>query len=550
MILTNEEAVKLIKNELNLKPEIKKLRDDSKELYALVEGDMFTDELIHKIEHIEGDKKSKARKKYARDIQDFFERLFQPIDNIAYATGGNKVYKIENEEVKKSFLKTIDNIKDSNTLQHWVINIGINLSHVDPNGLMFMEYRTIPKPEVYPTYKSINDIRCYERRGQLLEYLLFEPFKVEADKGAEYYRLVDDMSDRVFRVEGSDDIRMIEEMSFVHPFGEVPAMLNSNIVKVGTDYRVSPINPILGLSKEYARDQSIKTIYKFLQGFPIHWRYVTECDDCKGVGKTKEGSCNSCDGRGYLQKSDVTDMVTLPIPRQDEATIAPDIAGNITPDLETWTKYTEELTDFENIAFRTFWGTLLGTAETFGGRKTTTEVIFNKQPIENRLNKYADYAEFVEWKMSNWILKFLDQNPNTENKIVIKYGRNYVIEPSDTILARYEESKGKQENDVVLDDLFKQYLQATYRTNPVELAINILKSEIEPYLHQSLKDVVDVFGRKEAQRKVLFSKWWNTLKMMDYEKGKDLLEVEFNKWFEENKIEIEVEVQPSINQNQ
>jgi hypothetical protein len=318
------------------------------------------------------------------------------------------------------------------------------------------------------------------------------------------------------------------------------------------DYRLSPISKILGLTKEYSRDQSIKTIYKFTQGFPIHWRYVTECEECKGRGKDEDGnSCDSCDGRGYLTKGDVTDMVTLPVPTADQPTIAPNIAGHIKPDNETWNQYTEELANLERIATITFWGTPLNSIETFGGRKTTTEVLFNKQPIENRLNKYADYGEFIEWKMSEWILNFIDlQKKKNENKIVINYGRDYVIEPSDTILARYEEAKGKQENDVIMDELFRQYLQAAYRTNPGELSKNLMKSEIEPYLHQTLKDVSDIFGSEEAQRKILFSKWWSTLKKPDYAKTKEILIVEFDKWFESNKKVIEkvVEKQPIVNQ--
>ena len=547
MTFTNEEAIELIKVKQHLTPETELLRQNSRELYALVEGDYFKEELISRIEHIEGEKKSKARKKYSRDIQDFFERLFQPIDNISYATGGNKVYKIENDDIHRKFLKQIDNIKDSNTLQHWVMNVAIKLSHVDPNGIMFMEYTTNPKTEIYPTYKSINDIRAYERRGQLLNWLLFEPEEGEDENGKyQTFRFVDEKSDRTFKQEG-EVYTLIENKSFEHPFGEVPAIINSNIVKVGKDYRISPISPILGLSREYARDQSIKTIYKFLHGFPIHWRYVTECDNCKGTGKTKEGNCGSCDGRGYLQKSDVTDMATIPTPKDGDP-ILTKVSGYESPDLETWGKYTDELNLFEKIAFRTFWGTLLGTEETFGGRKTTTEVIFNKQPIENRLNKYADYAEFVEWKMSEWILNFIDPSKKkNESNIVVKYGRNYVIEPSDTILERYKLAKDNQENDVILDDLFKQYLQTTYRTNPIELSVNLLKSKIEPYIHQSLQDVIDVFGSEEAQKKILFGKWWDSLIIKDYEKGKIQLEKEFNSWFVTNKITVKKEAeQPEV----
>ena len=538
MKLNDIQAVEKIKEHIGISPKLTKLREQSKELYALIEGDDFADQLISKIEHIEGQKKSEARKKYARDIQDFFERLFQPIENINYATGGNKVYQIDDENVKREFLKTINNIKDSNTLQNWVMNVGIKLSHVDPNGVIFMEYTTDPN-KVYPTYKSIWDIRAYERRGQLLEWILFEPIVDQDEDGnqVKYWRIVDDVTDRTFKQYG-EVFTLVKDKSFEHPFGEVPALINSNIVKVGKDYRISPITPILGLSKEYARDQSIKTIYKFLQGFPISWRYVTECEDCKGTGNKEGAGCASCNSKGYLNKGDVTDLATIPLPKEGETAIT-EIGGFDSPDLETWNQYNDELNIFEKLATRTFWGTLAGLEEAIGGRKTTTEVIFNKQPIENRLNKYADYAEFVEWRLSEWVLNFLDRSKaRDEKQIVVKYGRNYVIEPSDTILKRYEEAKGKGENDVVLDELFKQLLQATYRTNPVELQVNILKSEVEPYLHMDIKTVQDVFGIMEAQKKGLFGKWWNTLKKEDFNKDRETLISEYEVWFNANKIEV------------
>ena len=552
MVLTQGDALEILKENADINKDFISLRDDSKELYALVEGDGFDELLINKIEFIESDKKAAARKKYSRNVQDLFERLFQPLENIPYATGGNKVYNIDNVETKLEFLKTIANVKDSNTLAHWIQDTGIKLRHVDPNGLMFLEYTTKERKEVFPTYKSIHKIRNYKKRGQLLEWVVFEP-KMAKWRGmdVEHWRIVDDLTDRTF-VKYGNMYFYSESLSFEHPFGQVPAILNSNMVKTGHDYRVSPINPIIGLSKEFCRDQSIKTLYKFTQGFPIHWRYVTECSDCKGRGKVSndsgaDSSCGSCDSRGYLTKGDVTDIVTLPVPKEGQATIAPNIAGHIKPDNETWDQYTSELTNLERIATLTFWGTPLNSIETFGGRKTTTEVLFNKQPIENRLNQYADYSEFVEWKFSEWILNFIDLSKDKKkHDIVISYGRDYVIEPSDTILKRYTEAKGSQESDVILDELFKQYLQATYRTNPVELYINIKKSEVEPYLHQTLSDVNEIFGSEEAQRKVLFGQWWGGLNKDDYEKERDILITNYNTWFDSNKKPIKPIVENKI----
>ena len=86
---------------------------------------------------------------------------------------------------------------------------------------------------------------------------------------------------------------------------------------------------------------------------------------------------------------------------------------------------------------------------------------------------------------------------------------------------------------MVLDKLFSEYLGAKYRNNPIDLQINLLKARIEPYLHLPLTKVSLIFGNEEAQKKVLFQKWWNSLK--DFSKDETVLLYEFNTWFEENK---------------
>jgi len=101
MIFVNDtDAINEIKEHLKLSPEFAEMRNYSKELKALVNGTDFIDELICKIEGIESEKKAEARIKYSHDIKSLFTRLFQPIENIYYATGGVKDYDIANTELK------------------------------------------------------------------------------------------------------------------------------------------------------------------------------------------------------------------------------------------------------------------------------------------------------------------------------------------------------------------------------------------------------------------------------------------------------------------
>jgi len=59
-------------------------------------------------------------------------------------------------------------------------------------------------------------------------------------------------------------------------------------------------------------------------------------------------------------------------------------------------------------------------------------------------------------------------------------------------------------------------------------------------LHLNLTDVISIFGQEEAQRKVLFNKWWKTV--TDYYKSEDVLSAEFDAWFEINKKPISAPV--------
>lgn len=127
------EAIATIKANQVITPQWKKMREYSKELKSLVNGTDFLEELICKIEGIESELKAKARAKYSKDITSMFSRLFQPIDNIYYATGGLKDYDIK-ESVKKNYLSKIANIRDNKTLSEWVQNNAIQLLNTDPNG--------------------------------------------------------------------------------------------------------------------------------------------------------------------------------------------------------------------------------------------------------------------------------------------------------------------------------------------------------------------------------------------------------------------------------
>jgi len=536
MILEDEQAIKVLESSQQVPNFITVSRDESVELFALLEGDQFAELLINRIEYIESKDKAEARKKYSRDIAHFFQRLLNPTENVYSATGGSKVYKIKDKTKLENLLSKISRIRNGKSLQQWLRATWMPLYHSDPNGVIFMEYSTEGDDvECWPTYKNIDHIRNYKARGQKLEWILFEPVKKNINTQiVECWRLVDDTQDRLYKKEGNQFI-LIEEIdgvkvSFEHPFGVVPALINSDIEKLKGTHRLSPIDKVVELSKEYARDQSIKTIYKKYNGFPYQWKYQDQCEKCHGAGKDPEGNtCRECDGHGYYKSKDVTDVHVLATPDKEDVILNPSM-GFVTPPLDIWTQYDNELELLDKMAHKTHWGTMAGSIQNIA--KTATEIILNTQPMIDKLNAYSDTAEFMEGFFTELIANLIDDSkPKDESIASINYGRRYIIDPPDVILEKYENAKKEGDNNVILDRLFNEYLTAKYKNDPDFLRVILLKSKVEPYIHLSVEQVNAIFGNTEAQKKVLFEDWWNTLTVDDFDKTASTLSTEFETWF-------------------
>lgn len=540
MVFTDEEAIAKIKelSEQGTPSWVTKARDNSKLYKALVDGDNFCDVLIEQIEGIESTAKQKARKKYSKDMRDVFERVMKPRENVFQSNGGSEKLLITNTNIRNIFFDLQSNFKSNKSVSKYLSEVYFNLSDVDPNGLLFLEYKSKSSSKVlYPTYKAIDDIIDYEPNGQKVEYVVFRPEVTEVT-GVKVtkWRIVDDLNDRVV-IEVGSTITIASQ--FKHPFGETPGLILSEREKIGTNLRLSNVDKIIEIAKDYARDKSVLTIYKFQKGYPIHWRYVTQCRKCVGVGKTDNGTCDACNGHGYIKNTDVTDMVTIPTPDIDQPTI-PVIAGHISPDIETWKQYKDELKDFEKVMKDTIWGTHLYSNQ--GANKQETETATGRyidvQPIINSLNPIADTVEYIDNTLCNWVLNFIDPMKNKLEKVYSKsYGRRYIIENPDVILSKYQEAKKTSDSSTILDKLMEEFILSKYKNEPVMQNIMLKKKDIEPYVHMTFDQVNLAFGPEEAYKKELFNKFWATCDV--YSETKQL-KADFDVYVTVNTREFEV----------
>jgi len=514
MILTDEQSFSIIKANQTAPKWVVDARKYNKKLCALVSGEEFADELIEHIEKIESPAKAALRKKYSRNTVDFFARLFKPIENVFCSTGGVKDYKggshqLSDDDTAK-LLDIISNIRDGKSIERYIQSQWLNNYHTDPAGVIYVTYTTNENglDKIYPTYQSIGAVRNYEPKGQLVEWILFEP-DTKSVEGSLVWTIVDDLMVRTI-IQTGEDFAIIEEptKTFEHPFGETPAIINSDITnKFGK--RLSPIFEVEDIAKEYARDLSIKIIYKFLQGFPKHWRRTMFCQECKGTKKSGAGQCKSCSGTGLMGNPDVGEIMNLPLPKEGEPIMSgDDIMGFSSPDLETWAKMNEELETLEDNTFKTLWGV----APRKQIQKTATEIHYDMQPQINKLNSYANAAEWIEWKITEWVANCIDTTkPKEEDVSLIVYGRRYILEGIDTIQQKYEDAKKAGDNSIVLDGIFDELLTVKFKNDPNWLKQELKKARVEPYLHNSTAEIFQFFGAKEVARKIYFHAWWKNL---------------------------------------
>jgi hypothetical protein len=501
-------------------------RKRSTELKALVNGENFAELLIQQIEKVESNNRAIARKKYSKDIRDLFSRVNKKRENVFQSNGGSEEIKIDSEELKTQFIKTLTHFKGGKSLFKYLSEYFFKQMDIDPNGVIFIEYKAEEGKElkVYPTYKSINDIRHYDANGQKCEYIIFEPKKkIENGNYFSEWRIVDAKTDWCIKQVGTTFIVDLEK-SFEHPFGEVPAVILSDYIEIGKRERQNQLTPVVELAKDYARDKSILTIYKFQNGFPKHWQYVTQCRACFGTGKTGAEKCQPCNGTGILQKSDVTDIINLATPKEGDPVIAPNIAGFIQPDLDTWKQYKVDLSDFEKLIDDTLWGTnQVQQSKTSG--ETATGRFIDVQPVTNELNRLTDTVEWVHNTIANWVANVIVITKKKDEDVFHKsYGRRFIIESPDVILEKYEKARVDGSGTTILDKLMQEFILSKYKTDPMMQEKMLKKALVEPYIHYDIATVNTIFGKVEAYKKAIFGTFWETV---DIEKTVEQLKTDF-----------------------
>ena len=466
------------------------------------------------------------RKKSAISNKDMLARLLQREAMVFTAQGGACFYAGLDDAQTLRLNATLDSIRFGMTVRKWVQEFALKAYRCDPMGVIFIE--ADKQKNVYPTYKSIAGIYDYLPNGRSLEYICFKLTageaiyfgvqdetlaKLKPSDDTPYYRIIDDAFDSIFKADNETVTEAVKSIKNI--WAKVPGVMASNIIDFNnTSRHLSPLDECVELADEFLHDRSVRNIFKKFSGFPKPYEPLLDCGLCEGTGFFSGRSCPECTpngsdkGAGKKLRTKVADIARFPIDKD-----MPDISkyfGYVSPPKDTWDKMDTSLGDIENTIRDVYWGSysrISTTGPTAGEsfEETATKTLSDLQPIYARLNLTADWAESTENAICDFIGAYMFPSFKKSTRT---YGRYYILETPDELMEEYLEMKQKGAPQLSLFDTLRKYYHSLYATNQVQLAIKLKLINVEPFVHQSVAQVMSANPSKiDFYSKMYFSEW-------------------------------------------
>jgi hypothetical protein len=518
MILTNIELLKVLTKRPN-----KKLIEFGRNQRKRARMHLYGVDMAEHLTMIEGFEKpwmQQIRAKYVQSNKDMLSRVTKPILKIFTARGGSTYFNLKGKE--EQIARMLDGKIQSNvSCKKWLETVWKGHMLDDPMGLIYMEIDS--RGNVYPTYKSIDDIYEYRFEQGQLEYIVFEMNKdqkeaLKLENEAQVFRVVDDTFDRIIILKDQDTIVEAPGQTYFNYFGIVPGIANSPFPNPdGTGY-ISPLYWIMDLADQFLLKISIRLTHEFRHGFPKYYEFADDCLDCKGTGKIKAKECSACKGTGKKIMLHVSDVKLLEYPTKDVPGLKGPPGGYIEPSKTFWEICTDGLMELEERINQTLWGSKtnsklkpgMGLSAAPNGTVTATEVMDNRNPEVECLNTFSDAAEVRHKFIMDCVVAVRMRKSNyiADGGCSINYGRRFLIEEPDALLKRYSEARKEGLSPSILYGMYEQYLEAKYQSDGVSLSLHKKLMKIEPFMHMTVAELKNSGATpQQMQAKMHYGEW-------------------------------------------
>ena len=487
-------------------------------------------EFLGDIDGYENSTQKELRDKYATSNKFLFSKLLTPVNKVFSAKGGNTNLNIPITTAEETASNTLADVWGGYSVHKWVKSIYRGNLYYNPSGVTMMEWKD---KDAYPTIKTIENIRNYKATGRKLEWILFEPTEKKGTKG-EFYRFVNKDYDYTIHCV-SDNCTVVDAETYPNPWGDLQAWTNGDQYDHTLSYHLSPIDAAIELADHYLRTTSIKNIYEFLHGYPIFWALVEPCRECAGTGLKGGGVCPVCNGEKHTFKKDVSDVLKIKPPRTKEDPLISDPAGYIQPELETWKEQRTELDWLYSLLQYTMWGSVTNDS---GSNETATGRFIDIQPVNDKLNEYAEVFEATEKLITDSVIRYSNTDYTGSS---VSYGRRFIVEPPDVLWKNYLAAKIDGAAKTSLDYLLDQFYQSEFINDMQGYLVAKKSIQIEPFIHKTDEEILLMpISDEDKLKKIYFNEWFKQIpSFVILNDTIETLNIKFNKFTTTKKLKNE-----------
>lgn len=529
MVLSEDKVKEIIKKGVDYKIDLSRKR--AKKLNMHVTG-YGAKKFLEELDDYETNAQKILREKLLKTNRSLFSFLLRPTDKVFTAKGGSVNYNVTSERVS-DIKKGINSVADGLDIKKYLKKVVKKHYIIDPNSILFVDVD--PNGALETHIITTDKILWYENKGNDIEAIIFEEYSkelsekeielyqklgatvLETKKKRKYYRVIDEKSDRIF-VNENGKIELEQGSDLENKFGFVPAKILGDEKNPNVDIFDSLVQDIVDDADEYLRDMSVKTVHKLSHAYPLYYALEQACTRCGGEGEINIGdhenpemvTCPSCGGTGEKTRLNPSDKLLLKAPMEGDPLLSKDnIAGTISPNLETAKFYEDSIDKQRQIMFQAVWGT---TYEQGGKRETATGRWIDAAPVRDRLRDISDTFSKLHKFLLDCYGKVLLGDSSYES--FVSYGDRYILENPDDLLKKYQEATNYSVSELVLMDLRNQYFEAEYQNDPLELMKFKKLSKIEPFPTLTTKQVVELdwVTDEDKKKKMYYSNWVSNLK--------------------------------------
>jgi hypothetical protein len=492
---------------------------------------------IEKFDYYESPRQLRLRQKYSPSNEDFFARIHRPYDKIFTAKGGSTNF-IMPDSTKKKYIEKITNIKDGLSVRKWVETYWADTNFYDPMGMVFME---VGNNETYPTYITVDTVYQMPRpKGKKFEWLILKEDKrkyfnegttgmqleqwLSADVG-QYYRVIDDASDRVIKWDGTN-ATVIDE--YPNYYGFVPAYPMGYKWDTIHERYASPDDPIIPIADQYLRNRSVLVMFELHHGFPMTWMYESNCPTCNGNTKVKGDPCPSCNGTGKDSKREVSKMMLIPFPTSKDMPVIDKPGGIVEAAVDSWQEMKLTISEQYKEAHYATWGT--HQIEDSSANATATGRFIDVQPVNDKLTIHSEAAETLLMWIYDRVGQFYFES--SYEKSEVNLGRRYLIETPDAISDKLQKAIGKKMSYSYLKNMYFQWVDSEYSGDEMMRRKLTMEFKLDPAPFMTVQEAKQAFTNPlDYYKKMYYGQWLETLKENWYIASDfDTLLKQFNEW--------------------